>query len=174
MDYFLKDLAQYPISDLYCLTKYYKVDTLHQLYNTMYKTGNMPTNKECLHSIQNKRDYMEDRSIKYQTTINSKQVFIYGVFDGHGGALISQLLHRIIPEEVVKILKQGFNNIKNNIEDLFINVDQCLYDQLDDKAKTSGGSTGIVAIYIPSLKQLVIANLGDSRAIVWKNKKTII
>ena len=51
MQYFLKDLAQYPIADLSNLTKYYKVNTLQQLFNTLYKNENMPTNQEYLHRI---------------------------------------------------------------------------------------------------------------------------
>ena len=94
---------------------------------------------------------------------------VFGVFDGHGGELVSKFVAENINSELLKELskaKVGKIDDENQV------VVQCLtlaceaVDKMiqEQGTKLPGGSTGVIALV--SSQKIFIANVGDSRAVI--------
>jgi len=106
------------------------------------------------------RKDMEDMIAFYNSNMYHNTVGI-GVFDGHGGAVVSKLLSQNFLSFIIKRLKKKISI--DTIAESFIVYDNLLRDEL----KRSGlyqGSTAVINII--SNNKLYIAHLGDSRCLV--------
>jgi len=131
---------------------------------------------------------MEDAHIIDTTTLG-KGIYLFSVFDGHGGKEVSQYLR----DNFWNTLKSN-ENFKNKEYELaliqtFKEIDESLTnkdvnDELKDISNApenswdnpkikgvaySVGSTACLALITP--ESIFVANLGDSRCIIYKNKK---
>ena len=105
---------------------------------------------------QNKRPYQEDRFA--HTTIGNGQFF--GIYDGHGGAHVS--------ERLAQNLHNYFVKATGTIKAQFIRA----FDQIDYQAQQEWpdeGSTAL-AIFIKN-NELHFAWVGDTRAVLERNDK---
>lgn len=123
-----------------------------------------------LFSIKGRRPYMEDTYSLYEDNDFS----YYAVFDGHGGCEISNQLKKYLFMDIYAgissiINKDDIYAVGKNIRDIIIRFDEKLY--LKNKNSTVG-STGIILIRVDN--QIYVANLGDSRAIIYKNNELLI
>lgn len=119
------------------------------------------------------RSAMEDSDIIIQNLfISDFFVSYYAIFDGHGGNKCSEYLK----ENLHKILKknlQGNSNINNwpdIIKESFIECDQNFHLSFYEISKVMG-STGLVCLLTPGC--LIVANTGDSRAILSRRGQAI-
>ncbi|KAB5524141.1 hypothetical protein DKX38_021890 [Salix brachista] len=95
-----------------------------------------------------------------------KKYDFYGVYDGHGGALVAEAckerLHRVIVEEIMerKLGKKGVSGVEweKVMEDCFRRMDE------EVVKNTMIGSTAVVAVV--GKEEIVVANCGDSRAVM--------
>lgn len=113
-------------------------------------------------SHQGRRPTMEDTHVyaSYQ------DIKLYAVFDGHGGHQVSNLLSKLLPTYIFRNLQDSKNKtVKQAIIRSFLEVDTVLFKLPEVK---EAGSTAIVAILIG--RKLYIANLGDSRALLFNNR----
>ena len=132
-------------------------------------------------SYINKRTYQEDRYILFEN-----DEFVYsGIFDGHGGYLISEYLKQNFHKQIydiITIYKEGvkkhhFKNstdiiqFKTLIEDIYIETDNILKQIQSSK---DIGSTAIIYIFLKKYRDNIIINLGDSRLINYSDKKVYI
>jgi len=118
------------------------------------------------------RSYMEDRQAL--ATACSDQVVIFGVFDGHGGAEVSEYLSKTLPRFVEKALEgvkdsQTRNaNILSGISTEYLERKLskafCDCDEELRSMKPSSGSTACLALITE--ENVWVANTGDSRAVV--------
>jgi len=135
-------------------------------------------NAGCAASKMGLRDYQEDT---YQVATQNSYKF-YAVYDGHGGKEVSHLLryefHNKVFEALNKIkgLKTAktltpklINQVKADIENVFVSYDKYLYTSVLDRLSSNIGSTAIVVLDIADY--LFFANLGDSRAILVPHAK---
>ncbi|KAJ6748812.1 PHOSPHATASE 2C FAMILY PROTEIN [Salix purpurea] len=88
----------------------------------------------------------------------------FGVYDGHGGALVAEAckerLHRVIVEEIMEG-KEGGGGVEyweKVMEECFRKMDE---EVVKDKMM---GSTAVVAVV--GKEEVVVANCGDSRAVI--------
>ncbi|XP_051125327.1 probable protein phosphatase 2C 39 [Andrographis paniculata] len=118
------------------------------------------------HLLEGKSTHpMEDYVFAQFKQVNDKEVGLFAIFDGH--------LSRDIPEYLRSHL---FNNIlnepdfwtatENAIRRAYRITDTMILDKAKDLGK--GGSTAVTAILI-NCQKLVVANVGDSRAVICKN-----
>ena len=119
---------------------------------------------------------MEDRHIVAQLDIPSKdRVDMVGVFDGHGGHQAAEELIHIFPEMLAHKVDK-VNNIHSPREmtrALYTTVLDADY-KMYEGGEFNSGSTGVIALWPHDDNYLYIANLGDSRAIVWSENHLII
>jgi serine/threonine protein phosphatase PrpC len=126
------------------------------LYHTI-----MINNNTTIFSIKGKRTYMEDTFCNYR----DGKVAIYGVFDGHGGEEVSDILKDLIPNYFRENVFNTNNNIKEKIENAFIDIESILRKNI---SSNSVGSTA--CIIVKNNNKLYSINLGDSRLILFKSK----
>ena len=117
-------------------------------------------------SMGNIRDYNEDTITATKIIldgINDKNTFFFAVYDGHGGNGCSLYLKEKLHNYIKSFTKESLNEAINIVEQKFITE-----EALDEKGelKDPSGSCGIIALI--QKNKLIIANVGDSRLVVFK------
>ncbi|CAD8102250.1 unnamed protein product [Paramecium sonneborni] len=111
--------------------------------------------------MQGWREYMEDFIL-----IKEQEEFqLYGVFDGHGGQEVSEFLSEHFYEIFEMELNKNPENYYVVLESTFETLDTILAHQI---ASSKVGSTAIIVLV--TKEKVYIANLGDSRAILFSNE----
>jgi len=102
---------------------------------------------------------------------------LLGVFDGHAGGLCSNYLYENLPLELQKhTFQQNHNNMKPNlpspdlVKDVFLMTDQQWLQMAKSNAIEDGSTALCLMIDGP---ELLVANCGDSRALLHQEGKTI-
>ena len=128
----------------------------------------------------------QDSILEILNINNNNNFSIFGVFDGHGneGHLISQFIVKtmkniLLNDEKLKQISKNTNEIysyikENNYEfirDLISKSENLLFNNYEEESKYSGTTCNLVIIIG---KKVICANIGDSRAFMIKNHKTII
>ena len=122
-------------------------------------------------SMGNIRDYNEDTITATKITLNNENniendFYFFGVYDGHGGSGCSLYLKNNLHKLVKSFSKDSIKEAINEIEEKFLKN-----EALDEKGeiKDQSGSCGIMAMI--QKNKCIIANVGDSRLIIFKNKE---
>lgn len=129
------------------------------------------------HTVQGKRESNEDQHFVY-TNLDGKDteknnINLIGVFDGHGGKLVSKYLKDNLPRFFIKKFKENIFLKSDKFCKYVIKVYDLLQEQLmkeHPKAVNYCGSTACITIHIKGC--LWVLNVGDSR-IVLNNKNGI-
>ena len=115
----------------------------------------------------NLKDFNEDTITAQKIKLNNfENFYFFGVFDGHGGNGCSDFLknnlHKNIKEFSISGIKNGIDTTeKDFLNNYAVNSNGDLLDY--------SGSCACFALI--NNKKLIIANIGDSRIIIMKNKK---
>ena len=120
----------------------------------------------------NIRDYNEDTitatKINIYSKDNNNEVYFFGLYDGHGGNGCSLYLKNNLHKNITEFSMKGIKNAIKDTEDYFLeNVAVNDFGEIMD----SSGSCAIVVLL--KNKTCIIANIGDSRCILFKNNKLI-
>lgn len=133
------------------------------------------------YSLQGKRESNEDQHVGIlNLNGNNKKinkVNFVGVFDGHGGKLVSKFLKNNMPQYIMKKSKVNIYQQKKHVTGYFFNH---LYDKLQNDLKLKHptaanrcGSTALCGIHYLNEKgqpMLWMVNVGDSRAVMCNYK----
>jgi serine/threonine protein phosphatase PrpC len=136
-------------------------------------------------SLQGKRDSNEDQHIgilnldnKYPT-MNS--VNVVGVFDGHGGKLVAKFLKDNLPKYILKKTNINIYQQKSRLTSRFFGK---LFDKIQEElvnhhpiAAKRCGSTALCGIQYKDThnhNMIWLANVGDSRAVLYNSKDVAI
>ena len=117
-------------------------------------------------SMGNIRDYNEDTITATKIILdgqNDKNTFFFAVYDGHGGNGCSLYLKENLHNYIKNFSKDSLNDAINLVEENYIKN-----EALDEKGevKDPSGSCGIIALI--QQNKLIIANVGDSRLVLFK------
>ena len=117
-------------------------------------------------SMGNIRDYNEDTITATKIILdgqNEKNTFFFAVYDGHGGNGCSLYLKENLHNYIKDFSKESINEAINLSEENFIKN-----EALNEKGeiKDPSGSCGIIALI--QQNKLIIANVGDSRLVIFK------
>ena len=117
-------------------------------------------------SMGNIRDYNEDTITATKIIldgVNDSNTFFFAVYDGHGGNGCSLYLKEKLHHFIKNFTKESLNEAINTVEEKFMSE-----EALDEKGeiKDSSGSCGIMALI--QKNKLIIANVGDSRLVLFK------
>lgn len=129
------------------------------------------------HSLQGRRESNEDKHIHYlnidgqDSTLN--YINLFGVFDGHGGKLVSSFLKKQLPKYFMnKKLMDLKNNKSKFISDSYVKIFNRLQEKLAEAhpiAVKRCGSTAVCGINYKDNKNnsiLWVINTGDSRSVL--------
>lgn len=107
----------------------------------------------------------EDLHVAEVRTIDDEEVAFFAIFDGHKGTAVAQHLQAHL---FTNVLKQGSVKVDPSgaTRDAYVLTDTDIRTQL-----SSGSSTAITAMVCNLGHLVVIANVGDSRAILSKSGK---
>ncbi len=136
-------------------------------------------------SLQGKRDSNEDQHIgiinlnNNDKTIN--QVNFVGVFDGHGGKLVSKYLKTNLPKYILKKTDINIYDQKSAITSrffskLFNKLQEGLIDEHPSASKRCGSTAlcGVMYKNQKNINYIWIANVGDSRAVLCNHQNKAI
>ena len=157
---------------------------IFNLYHPKFKPGIYSSENEFNNSNElikayayntsegNIREYNEDTITVTKINLNTKEkndyCYFFAVYDGHGGngcsLYLKNNLHKNISEFSVKGLKTAIEITEDNfLTKKAIDNDYNLVD--------TSGSCGIILLI--KNKKCIIANIGDSRLVIFKNKRVI-
>ncbi len=118
-------------------------------------------------SMGNVRDYNEDTitATKLQLKNDDKNnIYFFGLYDGHGGKgcsfYLKDNMHKNINEFSSLGIKRGINETEENFK-----KEEGLNE--NGEIKDASGSCGIIAMIKD--RKCIIANVGDSRLVIFKN-----
>ena len=117
-------------------------------------------------SMGNIRDYNEDTITATKIILegqNDKNTFFFAIYDGHGGNGCSLYLKEKLHHYIKNFSKDSIKEAINTVEQKFLKE-----EAFDEKGelKDPSGSCGIMALIHQN--KLIIANVGDSRLILYK------
>ena len=115
----------------------------------------------------NIRDYNENTITATKVVLNEDEKdysYFFGVYDGHGGKGCSFYLKDNLHKNIKEFSQQG---IKLGIEKTEENFKKEEGLNENGEIKDSSGSCGIIAMI--KNKKCIIANVGDSRLVIYKN-----
>ena len=171
------------ISPFSGLNTHKTVNITPDIFNNTYKNfeisvtskSNIINEKEIIKgyaynsSMGNIRDYNEDTITATKMILNNDEneyVYFFGVYDGHGGKgcsfYLKDNLHKNIKDFSSIGIKLGIDETEENFK-----KEEGLNE--NGEIKDSSGSCGIIAMI--KGKKCIIANVGDSRLVIFKNGK---
>ncbi|CAD8080664.1 unnamed protein product [Paramecium primaurelia] len=118
-------------------------------------------------SMQGWRLQMEDAHI--MKVEFREDISIFAIFDGHGGAGISNYLADNFVDTLVQQPSFIGEDYNQALHDCFIQLDEMIKTNV--AKNTFIGSTAVVALVVQ--KTLYVANLGDSRCLLMRDDETI-
>lgn len=120
-------------------------------------------------SSPGKRASMEDFYEARTDTIDGETVGLFGVYDGHGGARAAEYVKQHLFSNLIKHPK-FFSDTKAAIAETYTHTDS-EFLKADSSQTRDAGSTASTAIVVGD--RLIVANVGDSRAVVCKGGEAI-
>lgn len=117
------------------------------------------------YSFKGKRASMEDMFVTSVAEVNGHIVACFGVFDGHGGARAAQYLKKNLFKNLISH-PDIIHDSNSAIAKSFKQTDSDLLNK-EDGEKKDCGSTAVIALLLDD--RLIIANVGDSRAVGCKD-----
>lgn len=112
---------------------------------------------------------MEDYHVAEFTQIKGHELGLYAIFDGHLGDSVPSYLQKNLFTNILSE-EEFWVHPSRAIMKAYDKTDKAILIHTPDLAR--GGSTAVTAILIDSLK-LLVANVGDSRAVLSKNGRAI-
>lgn len=101
---------------------------------------------------------------------------IAAVYDGHSGHLVAESLRKtLIPRlqaALGRVAPTDDRRIRQVITATFLAKDEQLHKSKTLWRTSDAGSTAVMALYWPSTRRLYLANLGDSRAVLYTGSRS--
>ncbi|GLT86858.1 hypothetical protein SLE2022_049720 [Rubroshorea leprosula] len=118
------------------------------------------------HWVKGKSSHpMEDYLVSEFKQLNDNELGLFAIFDGHLGHDVAKYLQTNLFDNILKE-KDFLTETEDAIRRAYCSTDAEILDQTVRLGR--GGSTAVTAILINGQK-LVVANVGDSRAVICKN-----
>lgn len=123
----------------------------------------------CVQDDQGRRRSMEDRHVIASFNVGDSPAMLYGVFDGHGGVRMADLLSKELPAFIDSSLRPNMTvqQVSDALRKSFIDFDARYFSN-----DFESGSTAIVALILNNT--LYFANLGDARGLLFDSNGNIL
>ncbi|KAG1661823.1 Protein phosphatase 1K, mitochondrial [Nymphon striatum] len=120
-------------------------------------------------SVIGRRDYNEDKICIKEL---AEDLLYFSIFDGHGGSGCSEFCSRRLDHHIKNQLERGETSLESVVKKAFQDVNDSFRRKVEAEPGDTSGTTCTVCILRNSV-ELVVAHVGDSRAILCRNGKTI-
>ncbi|KAJ6950161.1 protein phosphatase 2C 39 [Populus alba x Populus x berolinensis] len=118
------------------------------------------------HLVKGKSHHdMEDYVVAQFKEVNDNELGLFAIFDGHLSHVIPDYLRSHLFDNILKE-PDFWTQPKNAMRRAYCMTDTTILEKAGDLGR--GGSTAVTAILI-NCQKLVVANVGDSRAVICKN-----
>ncbi|KAJ6423423.1 hypothetical protein OIU84_024387 [Salix udensis] len=118
------------------------------------------------HLVKGKSHHdMEDYVVAQFKEVNDNELGLFAIFDGHLSHVIPDYLRAHLFNNILKE-PDFWTQPKNAMRRAYCITDNTILEKAGDLGK--GGSTAVTAILI-NCQKLVVANVGDSRAVICQN-----
>ncbi|KAG6793823.1 protein phosphatase 2C 39 [Populus alba x Populus x berolinensis] len=118
------------------------------------------------HLVKGKSHHdMEDYVVAQFKEVDDNELGLFAIFDGHLSHVIPDYLRSHLFDNILKE-PDFWTQPKNAMRRAYCLTDTTILEKAGDLGK--GGSTAVTAILI-NCQKLVVANVGDSRAVICKN-----
>ncbi|CAL9178168.1 unnamed protein product [Musa hybrid cultivar] len=118
------------------------------------------------HLVKGKSSHpMEDYLVAEFKKVNDYELGLFAIFDGHLGHDVADYLRSHLFENILKE-PEFWSDIESAIRKAYESTDSKILEKQAELGR--GGSTAVTAILIDGVK-LVVANIGDSRAVISKD-----
>ncbi|KAG8099886.1 hypothetical protein GUJ93_ZPchr0013g33974 [Zizania palustris] len=125
--------------------------------------------KHGYHLVKGKSNHpMEDYLAAEYRQVGEHDLGLFAIFDGHLGHTVADFLHSNLFNNILKE-PEFLTDTKAAIQKAYQLTDKNILERASELGR--GGSTAVTAILISNEKsmKLVVANVGDSRAVISKN-----
>lgn len=120
------------------------------------------------HLVKGKSNHaMEDYVVAKFKKLNDSELGLFAIFDGHLGHHVADYLQTHLFENILHE-HRFWTTPEEAIKEAYRVTDDKILEKAGELGR--GGSTAVTAILIDGVK-LVVANVGDSRAVICKNGK---
>ncbi|KAL0321414.1 UNVERIFIED_CONTAM: putative protein phosphatase 2C 28 [Sesamum radiatum] len=117
------------------------------------------------HLVEGKMKHgMEDYLVAKRKEMDGLELGLYAIFDGHSGHEVAEYLQDHLFDNILN-QPDFWSNPKSVVKRAYEATDN---EILENVVGSRGGSTAVTAILI-NTEKLVVANVGDSRAVICKN-----
>ncbi|XP_062105964.1 probable protein phosphatase 2C 58 isoform X1 [Humulus lupulus] len=119
------------------------------------------------HMVKGKSKHaMEDYLVSEFKQQNNVELGLFAIFDGHLGHDVANYLQNHLFENILKEQPGIWIDTESSIKNAYRRTDEEILDKSFSLGK--GGSTAVTAI-LKDGRKLIVANVGDSRAVICKN-----
>ncbi|VAH45512.1 unnamed protein product [Triticum turgidum subsp. durum] len=128
--------------------------------------------KHGYHLVKGKSNHpMEDYLVAEYRQVGEHDLGLFAIFDGHLGHTVPDFLRAHLFDKYLHAQPEFLSDTKNAIRKAYLLTDEKILEKAAELGR--GGSTAVTAILISSNDsvKLVVANIGDSRAVISKNGK---
>lgn len=98
---------------------------------------------------------------------NQSKISLYGVLDGHGGRKCVDFAFSELPKRIIESIKEG-NSPPDALYKSFVSTDQLFLSSVE--SSENSGCTANVLLYQHETNIFYVANTGDTRTILCRNK----
>ncbi|XP_010272381.1 PREDICTED: probable protein phosphatase 2C 58 [Nelumbo nucifera] len=118
------------------------------------------------HLVKGKSNHaMEDYVVAEYKKVHDNELGLFAIFDGHSGHNVPNYLRSHLFDNILEE-PDFWTETETAIKNAYSKTDSVILERSGDLGR--GGSTAVTAILING-KKLVVANIGDSRAVICKN-----
>ncbi|XP_057457476.1 probable protein phosphatase 2C 39 [Lotus japonicus] len=122
------------------------------------------------HLVKGRSDHaMEDYVVAQFKTVDNNELGLFAIFDGHSGHNVPDYLQSNLFDNILKE-PDFWTKPVEAVKKAYVDTDSTILEKSGELGR--GGSTAVTAILI-NCQKLVVANLGDSRAVLCKNGEAI-
>ncbi|KAL3694107.1 hypothetical protein R1sor_007758 [Riccia sorocarpa] len=118
------------------------------------------------------KQQIEDFHVARVAEVDGKQIGLFAVMDGHAGPHVAEYLTRNL-FDLITGHPYFRSDPKHAIIDAYHETDERILEKADTSTKFKSGSTATTALLMDGGTRLIVANVGDSRAVLSRGGKAV-
>jgi serine/threonine protein phosphatase PrpC len=123
--------------------------------------------------VKGLRDHpIEDYHVARMQSFNGEEIGLFAVYDGHAGTEVASYLEQELFDKI--LADPNFSDDpKKTIKETYFSMDKSILGKAENEVDFRAGSTATTAFLLDGGSRLIVANVGDSRAILARNRKAV-
>lgn len=123
--------------------------------------------------VKGLRDHpIEDYHVARMQSFDESEIGLFAVYDGHAGTEVASYLEQELFNKI--LAHPNFaSDPKKTIKETYFSENKRILDKAENDKGFMAGSTATTAFLLDKGHRLIVANVGDSRAVLCRNGKAI-